>query len=75
MTSSPNQPDMPLYVTPPPSPPRIQMWATKIGEVVRSGLMILFWLVVAAAGLAASFIVLKGIWWGIRLIQIALGMP
>jgi len=75
MTSSPNQPNMPLYVTPPPSPPRIQIWAAKIGEVVRSGLMILFWLLVGAAGLAAGYICLRAILWGVRLIQIALGMP
>lgn len=75
MTSNPNQPNLPLCVTPPASPSPIQMWATRIGEVVRSGLMILFWLLVAAAGLAAGYICLRAILWGVRLIQFALGMP
>ena len=75
MTSSPNQPNMPLYVTPPPSPSRIQVLARRTGEVVRSALMILFWLLVAAAVIAAGYICLKAMFWGVRLIQIALGMP
>jgi hypothetical protein len=37
--------------------------------------MILFWLLVAAAGIAAGYICLKAMFWGVRLIQIALGMP
>jgi hypothetical protein len=52
----------------------MQVFVRRFGEFIRSSLVILFWSLVAAAALVGSFIILKGIWWGARLIQTALGM-
>lgn len=74
MTNNPSQsgaPDLPNN-----QPPRgpLQVLAAKVGEIVRCGLVITFWFLVSAAGVAVAYVCLRCLIWAVRLIQSALGM-
>ncbi len=65
----------PLFPTQ-PAPPRGRTpadWAAAMADVIRAGLKITAWLVLAAAGAAAAFVSCKGLLWAIRLANRALG--
>ena len=75
MNTNSNQPDPTLFVNQPKQPDAFQSFAIRVGAAVRTSLLVLFWLVVAAAGLACGYVCLRAIWWGLGLIAKALGMP
>ena len=75
MTSNPenNRTSTPsLSMTDPSS--KSQRLARAVADVVRSGLIILFWIVVAVAGLSGAFVVLKIVLFLLRLANRALGL-
>ena len=58
----------------PNAPSKPQQIAQTMADFVRSGLLIVFWLVVAAAGLGAAYIALHAVMWAINLSRSALGL-
>jgi hypothetical protein len=48
-------------------------WAAAIADVIRAGLRITAWCVLAAAGAAAGYVAIRGILWAVKLANVALG--
>ncbi len=53
---------------------KLQQFAVFFGNVIRSGVQILIWTVVAAASLAVVFVAFKAIWRALKLALNALGI-
>lgn len=72
-SSSQNNPSGAPMVTPPTPPTWPERVAQMVSDVVRSGLMILFWAVVAAAGVAGTYVAIQIVLWLVGLAQHAFG--
>ena len=55
-------------------PSRYSHWPRLYADTVRALMVILFWSVVALAGLVAAFIAIRAIWWAMHLCSAALGL-
>ena len=77
MANEPQPQGTPLFPTQ-PAPPRGRTpadWAAAMADVIRAGLKITAWLVLAAAGAAAAYVCLRALVWAVRMALTALGMP
>lgn len=52
---------------------RFRAWTMSFADLVRSGVVVLLWSVIALAALAAATVSLTAIWWAFRLCLKALG--
>jgi len=75
MNTNSNQPDPTLFVDQPKPPDAFQAFAIRVGTAIRAALLILFWVVIATAGLAAAYLAIRSLIWAVTLIQAAIGMP
>lgn len=53
---------------------RLGNFVRAVGDLVRSGVGLLFWLVIGTAALAASAVALTAIWWFLSLVFEAVGI-
>ena len=68
-----DDPDRPMIHLP-PQPTGLPGYARAVGDVVRAGLSITGWLVLATVGLIAAYIVIRVSLWGAAEILRALGV-
>ena len=68
------QPDQTPLFSPPPAGSAPQRYAQRIADLTRSSILVLFWMVVGAACIAAAVVSFAAIYWLVRLALNAVGV-
>lgn len=72
MTNGLNPSQTPLF-SPPPTGSTPRQFAQRVTDTIRSSIIVLFWMVVGAACVAAAVVSLAAVYWLVRLALAAIG--